>query len=288
MSALAGVLLLGIAAGLAWSNQVYLKALAITWVEAVWPKVLNAEAEHVLQPGQIFYECFGCPEMVVVPAGEFVMGSPKQPREQPQHKVSIRQPLAVSRFEITFDEWDACVTLGGCARQPWDQGWGRGRRPVINVSWDDAQQFVAWLSRRTGKSYRLLSEPEWEYAAAAGGDDICKDRPPAWREDFKGEGPTEPVGSCPANRFSLHDMHGSVWEWVQDCYQGSHDGAPTDGSPQMSVSCTGRVVRGGRVPSFGTSRMGNIHFFTEESRLSQYAQSRVNGVGVRIGRTLNP
>jgi formylglycine-generating enzyme required for sulfatase activity len=166
MGALAGVLLLGIGTGLAWSNRAYLKALAVTWVEVIWPKVLTAEAEHVLGPGQIFRECADCPEMVVVPAGEFMMGSTKQPQEKPQHRVSIRQRFAVSRFEVTFEEWDACVSLGGCAYQPWDQGWGHGRRPVINVNWEDAHQFVDWLSRRTGKSYRLLSEAEWEMRQA--------------------------------------------------------------------------------------------------------------------------
>jgi formylglycine-generating enzyme required for sulfatase activity len=281
MGALACVLLLGIGTGLAWSNRTYLKALAGTWVEAVWPKVLTAEAEDALQPGQIFHECDGCPEMVVVPAGEFMRGSTKRSQKEPQQKVSITQRFAVSRFEVTFEEWDACVTLGGCALQPWDQNWGRGRRPVINVNWRDAQQFVAWLSRRTGKSYRLLSEAEWEYAAGAGNDDVCKDRG-GWREDYKGEGPTEPVGSCPPNTFGLHDMHGSVWEWVQDCY----DEAPADGSALTSGSCANRVVRGGRVPGYGTSRMGNVHFSTQDNRLSQDAESRVNGVGVRVGRTL--
>jgi formylglycine-generating enzyme required for sulfatase activity len=288
MSALAGVLFLGIGAGLAWSSRAYLKALAVTWVEAVWPKVLSAEVERALQPGQIFYECAQCPEMVVVPAGEFKMGSTKQSREQPQHKVSIRQRFAVSRFEVTFEEWDACVTLGGCAHHPWDQGWGRGRRPVINVNWDDAQQFVAWLSRRTGKPYRLLSEAESEYAAGVRSDDICEDKRPSWREELKGEGPTEPVGTCAPNKFSLHDMHGNVWEWVQDCYQSTYDGAPTDGSALTSGNCANRVVRGGKVGGVGTSRIGSVHFFVVDNRHSQHAQSRVNGVGMRVGRTLTP
>jgi formylglycine-generating enzyme required for sulfatase activity len=231
----------------------------VTWAEVVWSKVLTAEAEQALQPGQSFYECADCPWMVVVPAGEFMMGSPKeeeghQSNEEPQHKVSIRQRFAFSRFEVTFEEWDACVTLGGCAYQPSDQGWGRGTRPVINVNWVDAHQFVAWLSTRTGKSYRLLSEAEWEYAARAGsdksyswGDEIgrnnanCNGCGSQW--DNK---QTAPVGSFALNKFGLHDMHGNVWEWVEDCWHPNYQGAPNDGSAWTARgNCEIRVVRGG-------------------------------------------
>ncbi len=110
--------------------------------------------------------------MVVIPAGEFVMGSLESEKgrssnEGPQHRVKIGQPFAVGKYEVTFDEWDACVAAGGCNKQPYDSGWGRGRRPVINVSWDEATNYAAWLAKKTGQGYRLLSEAEWEYAARA-------------------------------------------------------------------------------------------------------------------------
>src|ERR1700730_1185876 len=123
-------------------------------------------------PGALtaFKDCAGCPQMVVIPAGEFTMGSP--PSEQgaeTQHRVTIAAAFAVGKFEITFDEWGACVKDGGCdGYRPDDQHWGRGKRPVIDVSWEKAKAYVNWLSARTGKTYRLLSEAEWEYAARAG------------------------------------------------------------------------------------------------------------------------
>jgi formylglycine-generating enzyme required for sulfatase activity len=125
------------------------------------------------KPGETFRDCPDCPEMVVVPAGSFMMGSPaseanRQGDEGPQRTVKIGKPFAVGKFEVTFDEWDACVADGGCTQKPGDEGWGRGRRPVIYVSWYDAQEYTGWLSRKTGKSYRLLTEAEWEYAARAG------------------------------------------------------------------------------------------------------------------------
>ena len=117
-----------------------------------------------------FRDCPTCPEMVTIPTGEFLMGSPESERgrgkdEGPQHKVAFAKPFAAGKFEVTFAEWDACVAEGGCTEKPSDEGWGRARHPVINVSWNDATQFVAWLSKKTGKTYRLLSEAEWEYAA---------------------------------------------------------------------------------------------------------------------------
>src|SRR5262245_29942219 len=135
--------------------------------------VLKPEAERTLKPLARLHECLkDCPEMIVVPAGAFLMGSPANeesrfPNEGPQHLVTIARPFAVSKFLVTFDDWDACVSVGGCP-QVEDSGFGRGTRPVINVSWDDAQQYAAWLRKMTGRPYRLLTEAEWEYAARAG------------------------------------------------------------------------------------------------------------------------
>jgi formylglycine-generating enzyme required for sulfatase activity len=195
--------------------------------------------------------------MIVVPAGEFVMGSPttekgRYPIEGPQHKVTIAKAFAVSKFNVTFTDWDACVAVGGC-RQIVEYGFGRGSRPVVNVNWADAQQYVAWFSRMTGRRYRLLTEAEWEYAARAGstsayywGDSIgrgnanCNGCGSEWdgRE-------TSPSGSFKPNAFGLYDMHGNVWQWVEDCFAASYNDAPTDGSARTTGDCTRRVVRGG-------------------------------------------
>ena len=291
--ALAAVLILGIGAGLAWSSRAYLQALAVTWGEVVWPKVLTADAEHSIKPGQDFKECAHCPVMVVVPAGEFTMGSPKsenghQSSEEPQHQVLIRQRFAVSRFEVTFEEWDACVTLGGCAYSPSDQGFGRGTRPVINVSWDDVQQYVAWLSRRTGRSYRLLSEAEWEYAARAGtttayfwGNEIGKDNANCAacgsRWDLK---QTAPVGSFAANAFGLYDMHGNASEWTHDCVHWNYREAPEDGSAWIAGdNCKNHVVRGG-------SWNFNPVSLRSAFRLPRVSYYRDISMGFRLGRTL--
>jgi formylglycine-generating enzyme required for sulfatase activity len=153
------------------------------------PSVLTPDAERALEPLATFRECAkDCPEMIVVPAGDFMVGSPPTEKdrsndEEPLHRVTFAKPFAVSKFDVTFSDWDACVSVGGCPQKGAanDKGWGRGSRPVIFVSWADAQVYAAWLSRMTGKKYRLLSEAEWEYAARAGattayswGDEIGK------------------------------------------------------------------------------------------------------------------
>ena len=186
------------------------------------------------------------------------MGSPKREGgddyERPMRRVRIDYRFAVGVYEVTFDEWYACIDTGGCGSYvPDDEGWGRGNRPVVNVSWDDAQSYVSWLSSRTGKTYRLLSEAEWEYVARAGtetayswGDNIgvnranCDGCGSQWDNEK-----TAPVGSFAANAWGVHDMHGNVMEWVEDCYNDSYVGAPADGSAWTSEDCSDRVLRGG-------------------------------------------
>lgn len=218
-----------------------------------------------------FRDCVDTPEMVRIPAGKFLMGeagSFGHAYERPVHEVDV-PPFSIGRYEVTFIEWDSCHAEGGCQTFPADEGWGRGFRPVINVSWIDAQQYVVWLSRKTGRNYRLPSEAEWEYAARAGtettfgwGDSASESCDFANTFDITGAAQhsnwfwsvycvdtfahTAPVGSFPPNRWGLHDMHGNVWEWVQDCWHSDYTGAPADGSAWVTgPDCGKRVNRGG-------------------------------------------
>ena len=217
------------------------------------------------------------------------MGSPS---EETQHQVTIAKPFAVSKFELTFDEWDACAAHGDCDPHVSDNGWGRHRQPVINVSWDDAQRYVAWLSRITGKKYRLLSEAEYEYAARAGTQTAYP-----WGDDIKLNGKAmaycgrcgsqwdnkqpAPVGSFPPNAFGLYDMVGNVWEWTEDCYNNSYKGAPVDGSAWTNEGdCNTRVARGGSWLLPGGLRSA--------SRFGLTTGSRSVDIGFRVARTLNP
>ncbi len=257
---------------------------------------------EAMRPGRGFRDCPECPEMVVVPAGSFTMGSPSSEEgrwddEGPQHRVTIAAPFAVGKYEVTFAEWDACVAAGGCGGyRPDDRGWGRGQRPVIHVSWDDAKAYVRWLSRKTGERYRLLSEAEWEYAARAGttgpfhfGSTISTDQANYDGNDTYGSGRkgvdrerTVPVGSFPANGFGLHDVHGNVWEWVEDCWHGSYAGAPADGSAWVSGGdCGQRVLRGG-------SWSVNPRYLRSAYRDRYSIEDRYYNHGFRVSRTLTP
>jgi formylglycine-generating enzyme required for sulfatase activity/Tfp pilus assembly protein PilF len=256
---------------------------------------VTPSAEPALKPKGIFKECDQCPEMVVVPAVSFTMGSPasepgRDIDEGPQHRVTIAKPFAVARFPLTFDEWDACVADGGCnGYQPGDQGWGRGRQPVINVSWDNATAYVAWLSHKTGKAYRLLTEAEWEYATRAGsttayywGDKIGKGNANCDGCGSKWDNvQTSPVGSFAANAFGLYDMAGNVWQWVDDCYHDNYDRAPTDGSAWIGGDCSRRGVRGGSWISYPQLLRSAGRFWNNHD-------SRGNLLGFRVGRTLTP
>jgi formylglycine-generating enzyme required for sulfatase activity len=322
VQALVIALAVAMTVGLAgWVYQARLEA-GLHWFHSVRGHVLTAEAERALAPGATFWECAKseadysryCPQMIVVPAGEFLMGSTPEEvaalkqrfpafgagfdRELPQRKVTISHALAVSRFAVTFDQWDACVVYGGC-NPAGDAGWGRGKRPVINVNLDDVRHFAAWLSRLTGQPYRLLSEAEWEYAARAGtttaypwGGEVgkananCRDCGSQWDGQR-----TAPVGSFKANAFGLFDMHGNVWQWVEDKWHRNYQGAPGDGSAWL-----------GEEPAPGASAIGSTELgllrggswnddqraVRSANREANYASIRFFNVGFRLARTLLP
>ncbi|HZV21627.1 MAG TPA: formylglycine-generating enzyme family protein [Hyphomicrobiales bacterium] len=273
--------------------------MLLPWTaEAQYRQAAPAQA----QP-KVFRDCPSCPEMVVVPAGEFLMGSPeteigRDKNEGPQHKVVIAQPFAVGKYEVTFAEWDACVAEGGCSEKPGDEGWGRGRHPVVNVSWNDANEYTAWLSKKTGKRYRLLSEAEWEYAARGTTKITDKNTPFStgvtinyrqanydanftYASGQQGlyRQKTVDVGTLPRNAFGLYEMHGNVWEWVQDCYKPNYEGAPTDGSPVMTQDCRLRILRGGA---------WNYHprLLRSAYRYATAPEVRLNNAGFRVARSL--
>lgn len=251
-----------------------------------------------LNPGTVFKDCDACPEMVVIPAGSFTMGSPasepgRYSDEYPQHQVTISRQFAAGKFEVTFDEWDVCVRESGCGHFPSDSGWVRGRRPVTNVSWDDAKQYVQWLSRKTGRNYRLLTEAEWEYVARAGtttafsfGSTITPQQANYHTEEFYAgslvaassrEQPA-PVGNYAPNAFGLYDVHGNVWEWTEDCWNANYSGAPTNGSAWIAGDCFLRVLRGGSWSSGPWAlRSAFRSLFIASSRSTDY--------GFRLART---
>ena len=238
------------------------------------------------------------PEMVVVPAGSFRMGCLSndddcEDTEKPVRRVTIAKAFAVSKYEVTFEDYEHFTY------EVDDEGWGRDRRPVINVSWNEAKGYAAWLSRETGAEYRLLSEAEWEYAARAGTTtkyswgskfgagrvnwcdwgsvrdygDVARVCGEAWEYTF-------PVGSLSPNAFGLHDMHGNVWEWVEDCWHDSHAGAPSDGTARVG-DCTFRVLRGG---SWGDGPASH----RSARRLSGLANFGNFDGGFRVARMLVP
>jgi formylglycine-generating enzyme required for sulfatase activity len=235
--------------------------------------------------GDVFKDCDACPEMVVIPAGRFRMGDLNDgtaDNEKPAYDVRIGYSFAVGKYAVTFSQWDACVSDGGCGGyRPGD--WGRGRLPVIYVSWDDAKRYVSWLSRKTGQSYRLLSESEWEYAVRAGtrtkysfGNSISKRVANYGRVIRK----TVAVGSYQPNGFGLYDFHGNVWEWVEDCWHENYSGAPTDGASWVSGGdCRRRVLRGG----FWSN---GLRYLRAANRGWYYAVIRNYYFGFRVARTL--
>lgn len=258
-------------------------------------------------PGQVFRDCKECPEMVVVPAGRFVMGAPesevgREPDEGPQHEVTFARPFAVGKFQVLAGEWEAYRRASGAhigdgdpkdapqckaGRPAYKQS---PRQPAVCMDWEEARGYVAWLARTTGKSYRLLSEAEREYAARAGSEgpfpfpfdaegsyDIARHANTYGAAD--GYNYTSPAGAFPANAFGLHDLHGNVWEWVEDCVNRSYDGAPADGGAWLSGECDLRMIRGNdwsSAPVFSRSANRN-HTIPED---------RADWLGFRVARDL--
>ena len=295
----------------------------------VLPEPESKPVRKVWTPGDVFWDCEGCPEMVVVPAGSFRMGSPgnekgRDKSEGPTRRVRIPEALAVGRYEVTVEEYRAFVgetgrgMPGGCGAYDTGKKWehrpdgswedpGFGQTswdPVVCVNWNDAKAYAGWLSGKTGKAYRLLSEAEWEYAARAGtmtswywgnsasgqcsyangADEVFKSRY-GWAESsgcFDGQMHTAPVGRYSENGFGLHDMMGNVWEWVEDCWHENYDGAPEDGGAWVTGGdCSRRVVRGGSfyLPPRYTRSAGRYRYLPGH-------RSSYNGF--RIARTLTP
>ncbi len=264
-------------------------------------------AGTTVEAEESFRDCAECPEMVVIPAGRFIMGGSEaniarmrmlsenleSPPEwvldmSPRHEVIFATPFAIARTEVTFAEWDNCVAGGGCAHSPDDQGWGRDDRPVIDISWADAHAYVAWLSQVSGRPYRLPSEAEWEYAARAGsqterwwGDEIGIGNANCYDCEGSVESTaTTPVGSFAANPFGLHDVLGNVQELVEDCWRSRYDGAPADGSVWFDPGeCQWRVGRGGAWQTF----RGDVR---SSHRLRVTEDERGDYIGLRVALTL--
>ncbi len=278
----------------------------------------KAEAEAKRRKvGEVFRDCAECPQMVVVPAGSYRMGSPSNEEgryddEGPVHEVRIGEPFAVGVYEVTRGQWSAFVEETGhymgnecfawMSEEPlsgwsWsDPGFSQSdTHPVVCVSWDDVQTYVSWLSSKTGEKYRLLSESEWEYVTRAGtttpfhfGSTISSNNAnfndlgnyePGREAQFRAK--TVSVGSFVSNRFGLHDVHGNVQEWVQDCWNNSYHGAPSDGSAWEQGSWCSRVTRGGSwvdEPNELRSAARNVELSTQQQ----------NTCGFRIARTLTP
>jgi formylglycine-generating enzyme required for sulfatase activity len=271
-------------------------------------------------PGASFRECRNCPEMVVVPAGKVVIGSPlDEPlrrENEPQKEITFGRAFALARTPVTWDQWEACVrdnwcdgagvetaltTLPDGQRNAEFADWGRGTRPVVGVSWYDAQAFVGWLNSKAGLDdlYHLPSEAEWEYGARAGttsafpwGPEIDHDYgnfgsdgdglggKAAGRDVWMAE--TSPVGSFPPNAFGLYDMHGNVFEWTEDCYEADRAHTPPDGTANKEGNCANRVFRSGTF-------LSNPYMQRSARRGAPYPATLRgrNYLGFRVARTLD-
>ena len=259
---------------------------------------LTPEIEQALRPKDSFKECDACPEMVVVPKGSFTMGTPitevdRYKGEDPLHRVSFARPFAVGRFTISFDEWDACLADGGCdGNKGDDHGFGRGRMPAQGIRFDAAKSYLAWLSRKVGRTYRLPSESEREYFTRAGtttpfwfGKTISSQNANYAAGTPYANGPRGVDSKGPAvvdsyapNPFGLYQVHGNVWEWTEDCFNKRYtEDTPTDGAPWLEGDCTKHMVRGG------------LWNWSADKSRSGYRDDNYFGSGnsFRVVRTLN-
>ena len=260
--------------------------------EIVSPHKSGEKEDAPKQVGDTFRDCPTCPEMVVVPSGSFMMGSPADERgreseEGPQHRVTISKPFAVSKYEVTVGQFEEFANETIHRSNEWrNPGFKQSaNHPVVGVSWEDAQTYVYWLSMKTGQNYRLLSEAEWEYVARAGTTTAYHFGPMILGNqanyEEKKDG-TVVVGSYPANAFGLHDVHGNVWEWVEDCWYNDYNGAPLDGSAWTSdCDDNPRVLRGG-------CWVGIPMTLRSANRFKNFATSRNHFIGFRIARDLTP
>ena len=242
----------------------------------------------------VFQDCDNCPEIIVVPAGSFVMGSPSDEvnrgdDEGPLRHVTIAKDFAVGVYEITYDQWQSCFDERICRHNPADNGWGRGNLPVTDVSWLDAKEYVGWLSMTTEHEYRLLTEAEWEYAARAGssgrfwwGDQSQKGRAVCAGCNLDGQlDIARSIGGYAPNPFGLYDVHGNVSEWVEDCWSETYENHPVDGSAWVpSQSCIRRVLRGGNWAN------GGRHLRSANRSWKRFDYRGMNGKGFRVAMTL--
>ena len=311
--------------------------LAVTCILCGWMTTLPPARAQTSAHGTSFRDCSnGCPEMVAVPQGRFTMGAPAgeevranlpdqiRGRSVPQHLVTIRHKLAIAKFDVTRDEYaqfvaetnrpdpDSCLAVSATADFIATNGnWHSpgfpqtGRDPVVCVSWDDTQAYVAWLSAKTGHVYRLPTEAEWEYAARAGTTTAryASDSPAEFCRysnvgdlDYSEQHPgdsdstvnhacrdgyafTSPVGSFPPNQFGLYDMLGDVMDWTEDCWNANYSGAPTNGTAWQSGACGRRVVRGG-------SWDAGLSVSRSAMRRGIATSTRITSFGFRVARTL--
>lgn len=267
---------------------------------------LAARAQDGLKPGDEFQDCAECPVMVVVPAGRYAMPMPPidqgRPYDEGENRlVIISEPFAVGKYEVTFEQWDACIGEGKCSAAN-DEGWGRGQRPVVNVSWTEAKNYAKWLKEKTGKPYRLPTEAEWEYAARAGAgrarffgikrEEVCEyanlyDRTAEKALEFgmdtlpcdDGFDVTAPVGSFKPNAFGLHDMLGNAWEWTEDCQAVLWRNAPADSSARVRGKCSERAYR-------GASWLSHPPRYIQVGDRYRFLGARYNDLGFRVTRSL--
>lgn len=252
--------------------------------------VTTVACAETVQPKRFagIQDCEACPELAIIPPGAFTMGNDGPHKyERPAHTVTFNKAFAIGMFEVTFDEWQACFDEGACGTEmPDDHHWGQGQRPVMNITWADANAYAAWLSKKTQKTYRLPTEAEWEYAARAGtdsefwwGDEVglskanCRDCGPEISHQ------TQPTDSFAPNAWGLYNVHGNVWEWVQDCWNKTHEGAPTDGSARLEGDCRQRVMRSGSWYYF-SKNIRSAWRFKNDARVKSY------GIGLRVVREL--